>query len=441
MKGIRVVSAAFLLLILGAGGALGASSQEIVSLGLTGVVDPFEASYISNSIEDAEADGASAVLITIDTPGGLDSSMREIIKSILNSDLPVLCYVSPSGARAASAGAFILLSCDVAAMAPGTNVGAASPVGVTGAIEQEKAFNDAAAFIRSIAEEKGRNPDWAESAVRDAVSATAEEALELGVIDSVQTSTATLLSEVDGQSLEKNGQTLVIETAGSQLVERDMGFGYQLLHGLLSPDLAFLFFYLGIALIIVEILHPGLSVPGVLGALSLVAAFIGFGMLPVEITGIVLLLASAGLFVLELKHPGVSVPGIAAVVTLIAGGLLLFDRSVPGSGVSLFLILPVAALMTGFFLVVVPVALRARRLPVVSGVDRVLGRKGIVVTDLNPEGAVHVGGELWTAKSTSGPILEGERIRVVEVDGLRLKVEPIGADKVGEAKDRVGGRA
>lgn len=441
MRGIRLVSAAFLLLALVAGGASAASTNEVVSLDLDGVVDPLQATYLTNSIEDAEQEGVAAVLVTIDTPGGLDSSMREIIQAILNSDLPVLCYVSPAGARAASAGAFILLSCDIAAMAPGTNVGAASPVGVSGAIEQEKAFNDAAAFIRSLAEQKDRNPDWAESAVREAASATAEEALELGVIDSIQPSTGALLADADGETIEKNEQTLVIETADAAVVERDMGFGYRLLHGLLSPDLAFLFFYLGIGLIILEVIHPGVSVPGILGALSLVAAFIGFGMLPVQLAGIILLLASAGLFLLELKNPGVGVPGIGAVITLIVGGLLLFDPSVPGVGVSLWLILPVAALMAGFFMLVAPAALRARRLPVVSGVDRLIGTEGVVASDLKPSGTVHVGSELWSAESISGEVKEGERIRVVSVDGLRLKVEPIGRVKAEDVSEKTGGRA
>ncbi|MEA2460492.1 MAG: hypothetical protein QOH90_669, partial [Actinomycetota bacterium] len=272
MRGIRLLAATFALLAIFSGSASAAPSKQIVSLKLDGVVDPFEASYLTGGIERAASDGAAAVLLTIDTPGGLDSSMREIIQSILNTNIPVLCYVSPSGARAASAGTFILLSCDVAAMEPGTNVGAASPVGVSGAIEQSKVENDAAAYIRSLAEDKDRNADWAESAVRDAKSASAEEALSLGVIDSIEPTVTDLLSHYDGDTVEKNGVTLTIDTEDADIVDRDLGLGASFLHGLLSPDLAFIFFYLGIGLIIVEFLHPGISVPGVLGVLSLLAS-------------------------------------------------------------------------------------------------------------------------------------------------------------------------
>ena len=439
MRGIRLVSAAFVLLVVGAAGSSAATNDRVIGLSLDGVVDPFSASYLSGSIEDAQQEDAAAVLITIDTPGGLSSSMREIVQSILNSDVPVLCYVSPAGARAASAGAFILLSCDVAAMAPGTNVGAASPVGVSGVIEQRKALNDSAAYIRSIAEEKGRNPDWAESAVREAASATAEEALELGVVDAIHPSVAAFLADADGTTIEKNGRSLTIETADASVSDRDMGFGFKFLHALLTPDLAFLFFFLGIGLIILEVIHPGISVPGILGVLSLVAAFASFGMLPVELIGIILLVASAGFFLLELKHPGVGVAGISAIVGLIAGGLLLFDRSVPGVGVSLWLILPVAGLMGAFFLGVAPAALKARRLPVTTGLGRLIGQEGVVVADLSPHGTVHVGAELWTAESLTGTVFEGEPIRVVSAEGLRLKVEAISEMKKEEQVESTGG--
>ena len=425
MRGFRLLLVTPLLFVLGASVSFAQAAPEIVSLRLEGVVDPFQASYLTGAISDAEEEGAAAVLISIDTPGGLDSSMRKIIQSILNSEVPILCYVSPEGARAASAGTFILLSCDIATMAPGTNVGAASPVGVSGVVEQEKALNDAAAYIRSIAEQKDRNPDWAESAVREAASISAEEALRLGVIDSIEPSDAAVLSEYDGATVEKNGQTITVVTSEGELVEVGMGLGSRLLHGLLSPDFAFLFFYLGIALIIVEVLHPGISVPGILGVLSLIAAFAAFGMLPVELLGIVLLLASAGLFLLELKNPGVGVAGISAVVALIAGGLYLFDRSVPGASVSLWMILPVAGIMAAFFALVAPAALRARHLPVVSGLDSFVGREGVVTQDLAPKGVVHVGSELWSAESISGTVSEGQRVRVVAAEGLRLKVEPL----------------
>jgi membrane-bound serine protease (ClpP class) len=427
------------ILVMASPFASAAPSKQVVSLDLKGVVDPFESSYLSGAIADADQQNAAAVLLTIDTPGGLDSSMREIIQSILNSNVPVICYVSPEGARAASAGTFILLSCDVAAMAPGTNVGAASPVGVSGVVEQRKVLNDSVAYIRSLAEEKGRNPDWAESAVRDAVSVSAEEALRLGVIDTVAPTVNDVLAFANGRTIEKNGTQLTIDTAGASIVDRHLGFGWNLLHSLLNPDLAFIFFYLGIGLIIVEVIHPGISVPGILGVLSLVAAFVSFGMLPVQLLGVILLLASAGLFVIELKHPGVSIPGIGALITLVAGGLLLFDPAVPGVGVSLWIIIPVAALMGLFFSVAAPAALRARKLPAQTGIQKLIGAEGEVVRDIDPQGTVQVAAELWTAESTGGSILKGRHVRVVAIDGLRLQVEPVSESVVDKGALRSGG--
>lgn len=440
MRGIRLLAAAFCLLSLAPIAAAAAPAKEVVSLSLDGVVDPFEASYLSGAIEDAGQEGASAVFLTIDTPGGLDSSMRKIVQSILSSPVPVICYVSPEGARAASAGAFILLSCDVATMAPGTNVGAASPVGVSGAIEQSKVLNDAAAYIRSLAEQKDRNPDWAEKAVREAASASAEEALNLGVIDSIQPSVDAAVADANGRTIEKNGESLTVDTEGATIVQRKMGAGTRLLHGLLSPDLAFLFFYLGIGLIIVEVIHPGISVPGITGVLSLVAAFAAFGMLPVQLIGIILLLASAGLFLVELKNPGVSIAGIGGLITLIAGGLLLFDPSVPGAQVSPWVIAPVAVVMALFFAFLVPAALSAKRLPFKTGTERLIGTEGVVVRDLSPRGTAQVASELWTAESISGTVKTGQHVRVVAAEGLRLKVEPILEIQEEDLTEKAGGR-
>jgi membrane-bound serine protease (ClpP class) len=409
--------------------ARAAPARNVVSLRLEGVVDPFEASYLTSQIDGASSDGASAVLITIDTPGGLDSSMRDIIKSILNSRVPIVCYVSPDGARAASAGTFILTACDVAAMAPGTNVGAASPVGVSGAIEQRKVESDAAAFIRSLAQQKGRNPDWAASAVTDAASASAEEALRLHAIDLIAVDQASLLGRIDGQTITKNGTSLTLHTAGAQIAERSMPIAADLLHHLFTPDLAFLFFYLGIGLLIVELLHPGLSIPGILGVLSLLAAGTAFGMLPVQLVGIVLLVVSAGFLLLELRHPGITFAGIAGIVTLVLGGLLLFNNNVPGVGVSPWTIAPVAAIMTLYLVFVVPSIVRARHLPARSGSERFVGHEGVATTAIDPRGTASISSELWTVDSVAGPIAPGVRVRVVGAEGLRLKVEPVIAAK------------
>jgi membrane-bound serine protease (ClpP class) len=389
-----------------------ADRPVVVQLGLRGVVDPFTANYLAGGITRAEAEGADAVLLTIDTPGGLDSSMRQIIQAILNSDVPVVCYVSPEGARAASAGTFIMMGCPVAAMAPGTNIGAAHP--------------DAVAYIQSLANRNGRNAEWAKEAVVDAVSIPAEEALKKNVIDLIAPSVSALLSDIDGQTVEvAGGQTATLRTAEASIQTLSMGIGARILHTLLSPDFAFIFFYLGLGLIVVELLHPGLSVPGIMGIVFLVAAFVTFGLLPVQIIGVVLLLASALFFLLELKHPGLGVATVGGVACLVLGGLTLFNPSVPNARVSLWVIVPVAGVLVLFFGTVVKAAMAARHMPAVGGIEGIVGMEGVVEDDLDPEGVVLVSSEQWSARSVAGPVPRGTRVRVVGVDRLRLDVEPI----------------
>jgi membrane-bound serine protease (ClpP class) len=419
------------LLVLG--GALMGSSQAqdaaptVLSLKLNGVVDPFVATYIANGIDKAAADGDAAVLLTIDTPGGLDSSMRKITKAILNAKVQVICYTDPQGARAASAGTFIMLACPINAMAPGTNIGAAHPVGVSGAIESSKVTNDAAAYIRSLAERWNRNADWAEQAVRKSVSISAEEALRMHVVDLVSPTPAALFRDVDtlcsggGVSGERCPPRPL---AGSRIEERAMGLGGAFLHGLIDPNLAFLFFYLGLALLVIEILHPGVSVPGILGAVLLITAFVDFGFLPVQLAGVVLLVLSAVFFLLELKHPGIGLPTVGGVITLIFGGLLLFNSAVPNARVSPWLLAAVAIALVLFFGFVVRAVMRARHLPRAAGIEGMAGEMGVAIDDLNPTGRVRARRENWSAESVGPPIAKGRAVRVREVRGLRLVVEP-----------------
>ncbi len=398
---------------------------RVVVLDLEGVVDPFSSDYIAAGIASANEAGVDAILLEIDTPGGFDSSMREIVQSIAGSKVPVICFVAPSGARAASAGTFILLSCPVAAMAPGTNVGAAHPVGVSGAIVSEKVVNDSVAYIRSLANLHGRNADWAERAVRDSESVPADEALDLGVIDLIANDRADLLTRVDGRSVDVGeGERVVLQTAGAIEQAEDMGVVAFLLHSLITPDFAFLFFVLGLILIVVELLHPGVSVPGILGALLLVFAFLSFGMLPVQLAGIVMLIISVGFFLVELKHPGVGLPAIGGVVFLVLGGLFLFDRAVPDVQVSPWLVAVMAAIALLFFGVVVRASLNARRLPPPPGLERLIGSTGLVIKELDPVGVVRVGSEEWSAVTQFAPVPAGRRVEVVTVEGLRLGVEP-----------------
>jgi membrane-bound serine protease (ClpP class) len=397
----------------------------ILELRIDGVVDPFVANYVEEAIGDAGEQGAVAVLLTIDTPGGLDSSMRDITQAILNARVPVIGYVSPEGARAASAGTFILLSTHVAAMAPATNVGAAQPVGLSGAVASEKAVNDAAEYIVSIAERQGRNAEWAESAVREAESASAQEALELGVIDLIATDVADLLAQVDGRTVElAGGEQVTLDVSNAPIRERDLGPFAGFLHALLDPTVAFIFFWTGLALIAIEFFVPG-GIAGTLGGLMLVASLVALGMLPVQLIGVVLLLASVGFFVLELLHPGVGLPAIAGVVCILLGGWFLFDSSVPGVQVSPLVIVPVAALAAFFFLVVVRSAMRLRHRKVITRDETLVGVEGTVVRDLGPVGVVKVAAEEWSAEAVRGNPRRGDRVRVVSLDGLKLKVEPV----------------
>jgi membrane-bound serine protease (ClpP class) len=399
------------------------ASGTVTQLSLTGVVDPFVADYLRTGIRRAEGD--AAILLTIDTPGGLDSSMREIIKAIQGSSTPVVCYVSPSGARAASAGAFILMSCPVAAMAPATNVGASTPVGVGGVTLSRKIEEDAAATMRSLAQQRGRNADLAASFVTESKSITAEEALDGDVIDLIAASKRSLLDRIDGERVRVGGGgVLTLHTAGAPIVLRPIGAGIGFLHDLFDPNLAFIFFWLGLALIVLELIVPGHIFSGTVGTILLILSIVSFGLLPVRLIGIALLVASVVFFVLELKVPGLGAWSAAGIASLVLGGLLLFD-SAGGVRVSLFTIVPVAAFMALFFGFVVSKALAMRHMPPPLGPQAVVGREGVVVEDLDPEGIVRVAAEDWKATSSAGRIPAGSRIRVTRLDGLVLTVEPV----------------
>ncbi|MCA1727228.1 MAG: nodulation protein NfeD [Actinobacteria bacterium] len=411
----------------------------VIEYAVEGVVDPFVASYIEEGLDKQQGQGfVTPVIIRIDTPGGLSSSMRDIVQAILAADFPVVCWVGPEGARAASAGAFILIACPVAAMAPGTNVGAAHPVGVSGAIESRKAENDAAAYIRSLAELRGRNPDWAERAVRESVSVTAEEALELGIIDHVVADEATLLAEIDGTEVEvAGGRTVTIASRGAGISELGLGLAASILHSLITPDLAFLFFFAGLILIVIEVLAPGVSIPGVLGALFLILAFISFGQLPVTITGLVLIAISAIAFFVDLKAPGSGVATGVGLVTLVLGGLFLFDSSVPNARVSYPTIAAVAVLLALFFGITVNKVLKARRMPVEAGMEAIVGEIGVAETRLAPTGMVRARGESWSADAAGGvSIPKGARVVVRAVNRLRLEVEPAESDAPVRASEK-----
>jgi membrane-bound serine protease (ClpP class) len=415
-----------------AGWATGALAQPapaaptVTALELDGAVDPFVASYLADGIAAAQDRGDDAVLLRIDTPGGLDSAMRTIVKAILAARVPVLCWTGPAGARAASAGTFVMLACPLNAMAPGTNIGAAHPVGIGGAISEEKATNDAAAFARSLAERTGRNADWAEQAVRESVSLSAEAAVDQNVADLLAGSATEFLRLADGRTVTTAAGPVTVRTAGAVVDDREPGAAVALLHGLIDPNLAFIFFYLGLALIVLEVLHPGVSVPGILGALLLVISVVAFGILPVRLGGLILLAVSVVLFGVELQHPGVGLPLAGGLACLVVGGLLLFDPRVTGVRVSPWLLAVVAALLAGFFLLVVRAVVEARRLPAAApaGMDALVGQVGVALGPLAPRGEVRVAHERWSAEAAGGAIPAGTAVRVVGRKGLKLIVEP-----------------
>lgn len=418
------------LLLQGASAGAQDTPGPVVQLQATGVVDPFLSSYLSSGIREAEEDGASAVLILIDTPGGLSSSTREITQAILNADIPVITYVAPAGARAASAGTFVLMSGSVAAMSPGTNVGAAHPVGASGVISQEKATNDAAASLVSIAEARGRSTAFAEAAVRDSSSITADQALEDDVIDLIAPDVPSLLDAVDGMTVQvADGQAVTLATAGAVVAEENMNWFFGFLHSLLTPDLAFLFFWLGLALLITEFFVPG-GILGVVGAIMLLLAIVSFGMLPVQLIGLAFLVASLVLFFVEIQQPGLGIPFFGGLVCLILGGLTLFDRTVPSASVSPWAIGAVAVLMTLFFAYVIQAAIRMRNNPAQSAQDLV-GQEALVLRVLDPSGTVRVRAEEWSADAPM-TIEEGATVRITAVEGLRLKVERVTEPSVPE---------
>jgi membrane-bound serine protease (ClpP class) len=426
----RIVAIMGASILLVAGPAIGALAQaptpQVRVLELDGAVDPFVASYLEKGIRDAAGDGSAAVVIRIDTPGGLDSSMRRIVKAITTSSVPVLCWTGPAGSRAASAGTFIMYGCPLNAMAPGTNIGAAHPVGVSGAVERSKVTNDAAAFIESLAKTYGRNAPWAREAVMNSAAIDAEQAFGMSpkVTDLMASSIPDLLQKADGMTVLVNQARVRVplDTAGATLQEQSLGPGAGLLHTLIDPNFAFIFFYVGIILIIVELLHPGVSVPGVLGTLLLITSIVAFGILPVQLGGVALLIASAVLYLLELKHPGIGLPAIGGTICLVLGGLLLFDPSASGVHVSRWLLVIMPALLVAFLAVVVQAALEARRQPPMIDVDLLYGEEGVAITPLDPRGEVRVGHERWSAEAVGGAIAAGRHIRVVGRSGLKLMV-------------------
>ncbi len=422
-----VAAVALTLLAAGRGGAQG-DGRFAYSLELSGDISPATASWVKHALNDAADQKASVAIIRLDTPGGLDSSLRDIVKDILGAPMPVIVYVSPNGARAASAGVYITEAADVAAMAPETNIGSATPIsiGPGGASDvlDRKITNDAAAYIRALASGHGRNPALAERMVRHAVNVTAAEAKRAGLIDVIATSERALLDKVDGFRTQ-GPKAQVLHTAGLRISEHDMPLQYEILQILVNPTIAFLLLTVGLIGLGIEIFSPGAIVPGTLGVISFLLGLYGTAQLPVTAVGILLLVVAMALFVAEAHLQSHGVLGLGGVVALVFSGLLLFNTN-GGFGVSVPVVIGAGVVLGALFAFTIQRVVRASHTPVKSGHEELIGESGEVRVPLTPEGQVFTQGALWRARTVNGAerIRAGDRVRVDSVDGLTLLVRP-----------------
>jgi len=420
------LSAALWLLAALLPGLQAADERRVVDVvTVSDAITPPIGEYILKSIRQAAESGAQAIVIQLDTPGGLDLSMRDIIKECLNATVPVVVYVSPSGARAASAGVLITISAHVAAMAPGTNIGAAHPVamGIGKADEtmMEKVENDAVAYGRGIADQRGRNADWIEEAIRKSVSVTAEEALKLRVIDLVAEDLDGLLEKIDGREVKLASGTRVLKTKGAEINRREMGFREKVLITISNPNIAFILFLLGLAGLYFEFSSPGVILPGIIGGISLILAFFAFQTLPVNYAGILLILFAVILFIAEIKVVSHGVLTIGGVVSLVLGSIMLFESPDPALRVSWSVLVPAVAIVSLFFVAVISIAVRAQMRKVMTSREGLIGARGEALSDVHERGKVLIGGEYWNAFSKE-PIAKGKKVEVVAVDGLNVEV-------------------
>jgi membrane-bound serine protease (ClpP class) len=401
-----------------------ARAGDIYVVRAEGTINPGLAGSLVKKIRKASDDGAACIVIELDTPGGLGLSMRSIVKEILASRVPVVVFVSPSGARAASAGVMITLAADIAAMVPGTNIGAAHPVNLgdkkMDETMTEKVTNDMVAYVRSIAEKRDRNADWAEKSVRESASITEKEALSLKVIDIVAKDLNDLLQKIDGRTVKGKG---ILKTAGLKKVVLKESFRDKILKTLSDPNIAYILMMIGLAGIYFELSHPGAIFPGVIGAICLILAFFSFQTLPVNYAGMLLILLAIILFLLEVKITSYGLLSLGGILSLLLGSLMLFDiDSEVDSGLSLRVLLPTIILVSGFFVVVASLAFRAQISKVRTGAQGLIGEIAMVQNALSPEGKVFIHGELWNAVSDQ-VIEEGAKVRVVDVENLILRVE------------------
>jgi membrane-bound serine protease (ClpP class) len=446
---LRNIIVIFVVLWLSAGIAGGAEPppepsappKVIAQLTIDGPIGPATSDYIARALKDAESKNATLAIIRLDTPGGLDTAMRDIIRMILGSPFPVVSYVAPSGARAASAGTYILYASHVAAMAPATNLGAATPVaiGEPGSRDKEdqkappdsdgamakKVINDAVAYLRGLANLRGRNAEWAEKAVREGVSLTAEEALAMHVIDLVAPDLSALLSQLQGRRVDVLGRSVTLDLTGAAVESIDPDWRSRLLAVITNPNVAYILMMIGVYGLILEFYNPGSIVPGTVGVISLLLAMYAFQMLPVNYAGLALIIVGIGLMVAEALAPSFGVLGFGGIAAFVIGSVILIDTGkMPGVGLSWSVIAAFALTSLMFFVFAMGLILKSRHKPVVTGREELIDAVGTALEDFQEIGRIHVRSEIWTAR-TGRPVSKGQRVRVTGIDGLILSVSPL----------------
>jgi membrane-bound serine protease (ClpP class) len=425
-----------LVLALAACGAWAAPARDrarapgagrVLVLRLDGPVSPVTAEALDGALRRAEREGYPALVVEIDTPGGLESSMRTMVQRLLAAPVPVITWVMPGGARAASAGVFIVMAGDFAAMAPGTNIGAATPVSMQGPMDStlaRKATNDAAAFARTVANQRGRNRVWAEQAVRQAVSVEEDEAVRLGVVDTTAATLDELLALADGHSWVRAGRTHTIAVRGLPADRIALGFRQRLLALITEPNVAYILMLLGFYGLIFELQNPGALLPGVVGGICLILAFLALSVLPVNYAGVALIVLAMVFFIAEIKVASHGVLSAGGVVALVLGSLILFQAPSGGPRLSWGVIAGATVATAAFFLLVVGAGLRAQRRPVTTGAAGLVGGRGTALARLDPDGPVRVGDEIWRAVAVT-PVENGDAVEITGIEGLTLRVRPL----------------